>query len=508
MTSSPSNTTVMAAAAASHDEAASNNNNNNNNNKSPSASLPVSLSSPPPPPPPPLGSQMDVAVLDDYLHSLLLTKFLQSLDPLLQTFSSSSHNDNGNNNSHHDTVRTLRMILSSCLPAATLWMTHLQTPATKALGLQTVIVTDGRRSVGATKWKYIVWTALLPLGYQLLQRVVMEWQQQLPETNDDDDDDDSSRMVDHPDDAAQQNHHHQQRQQTRRIARERQYQLARRIVEIIQQGLPVVRLGLLLSLLFQPKGSTAGRNILPPRLSMVLSGLSFVTAAAAASSTSSSSSPATSPSATTTTTTTTTPSPAATMRPGLYVLYAHRRWLYEESLHTFRLVFGPLMTSLQDGRQWIEDGVARLTVRLLAPRLLMSAACSSRERNGLADNDTTLSTSVDQQACALCGKYPIIIPYETDACEHVFCYTCLWKATATTGNHNNIARRDYGSPLAWQQTQPSTAPAQALGTGYPCPTCRRTIRSSRPVSLQRYHPQQQTSPVTTQPTNATPSQPT
>lgn len=438
---------------------------------------------------PPLGAQMDVAVLDDYLHSLLLAKFLQSLDPLLQTLSGSgsgSGSSNNNEHNHYDTIRTIRMVLSSCLTAATLWMTHLQTPATKMLGLQTVITTTNNNnnsggggaavSVWATKWKYVIVSAVLPLCYQALQRVVVEMQHQDQHIHDDN---------------GEANH-----QTQRQIARRRQYQLARRMVQSVQQGIPLFKLGLLLSLLFQPKtnskerSATAPSMLLAPRLSMALSGLTFITATA-----SSSSSAAVEPSTSATsppTETTTAATPATSMtpsvaQPGFYVLYAHRRWLYEESMQTFRLVFGPLVASLQDGRELVEDCMSRL-VGLLVPRILMAPSSTARNLCSIA----SATASVDQ-SCSLCAKYPITIPYETDVCEHIFCYACLWKATSNKGRNDNLrlSPPTITSRQHQQKREGETTPQEPThGTGYLCPTCHQRIRNTRPVTFQRYHRQQ------------------
>ena len=406
------------------------------------------------PPPPPLGSQLDVAMLDNYLHSLLLTKFLQSLDPLVQILmNSGGRHDTLSQQQHHDTLRTLRIMLSSCLPALTLWMTHLQTPATKALGLQAVMIpsknSGSQRSADgdalATKWKYIFFTALLPLCYQILQRIVVDMQQQQQQQQNEVEE----TFTDSQDEAQ----HHR-----RRLAQERQYQVARRMVQNIQQGIPVFKLGLLISLLFRPKSKRQSPTTLTPSLSMALSGVAFMTAAARSSS-----------SLEDTTTTTTSPQQ---QQPGLYVLYAHRRWLYEESLQTFRLVFGPLLSSLRDWRQLLEEGVGRVA-QVMVSRLI---ALSIMSRD-LAVEDDRIPV---EQACSLCGKHPMVIPYETDACQHIFCYTCLWSKS------NSIISRE---PVMGHQEQ--TGP-ETLGTGYPCPTCRKLIRSSRPVPMRRYqHHQQQ-----------------
>ena len=149
---------------------------------------------------PPLAYQLDAPVLDEYLHSLLLTQFLSSLDPL-------------HNNNSHETKRRLRTLLSALLPVATLWMTQAQTPATKAVGLKTIL-TSPQSSVRATLWKYTALTAILPLLYDALQRFVLKIQEERRLEEEDGDGDLEAEQ--------------------HRIARERQYTLSTAIVKAIE----------------------------------------------------------------------------------------------------------------------------------------------------------------------------------------------------------------------------------------------------------------------------------
>ncbi|CAB9531171.1 expressed unknown protein [Seminavis robusta] len=359
----------------------------------------------------PLGAQLDVSILDDYLHSLLLQQFLSSMDPL---FAPSVVK--------HETLRTIRMILAALLPAATLWTTQLQTPGTKAVGLRTVMA--GSSSVVATKVRYILVTALLPLGYQILQRWMVHLQEQQQQEDTTENEDTTTEQ--------------------QRIGRQRKYHLIRNISKWVEHGLPICKLGLLLSLLWQPRQQQQSSS-LPPRLSMILAGVSFMSAATA--STTAASTDSSSPDLSTT-----------SRHPRFYVLYAHRRWLMEESLQTVRLVFGPAMTSL---REWRHVFYAQLQ------RFLRSWTPTRRH---LSNTDDTNSLDVP---CALCGKKPIAIPYETDGCSHVFCYVCLWSHVS---KHNNTVSSSF---------RPFTT-TTATVQGSPCPVCQQVIRSSRPVPLQRY----------------------
>ena len=175
-------------------------------------------------------------------------------------------------------------------------------------------------------------------------------------------------------------------------------------------------------------------------------------------------------------------------------MYAHRRWLYEESLQTLRLVFGPLMISLRDWRQLVEEGVARVAKlvvsKIISPSLDIISTPRSLASTG--DNGNSPELPVDQ-ACSLCGKYPIAIPYETDACQHIFCYTCLWSKTTCRSISGTALSTSWGPSTGHeqqQQQQQRDSPVEVRGTGYPCPTCYRLIRSSRPVPMHRYHQRQ------------------
>jgi Pex2 / Pex12 amino terminal region/Zinc finger, C3HC4 type (RING finger) len=341
--------------------------------------------------PPPLGAQWDVFGLDEYLYSLLLGQFLETMDPLIGSWPGGSHQK-------HERLRTLQSILGACLPAATLWSSQLQTPGTKAVGLRTVMTHES--SVKRTKIKYILVTVVIPLAYQFLQRYVVQLQHQQHQDN----------TPLQQQQQQQQDNPCQEDYELRRIARQRRYQVARQLCQWVELGMPLCKLALLLSMLWQPQISESSQStVLPPRISMILAGLSFVNASQAND------------------------APATTSTHGrFYVSYAHRRWVMEESLHTFRLVFGPVLTAFQESKQMFQSTVQRL---------LLAASPPPPD-----------STPLDAP-CPLCGKHPIVIPYETDACDHIFCYTCVWQATRKTST---------------------------------CPVCRQAMQSSRPVTLQRY----------------------
>jgi len=113
--------------------------------------------------------------------------------------------------------------------------------------------------------------------------------------------------------------------------------------------------------------------------------------------------------------------------------------------------------------------VARMSASLLMPLQISHSG----------QNDTHDTTTAVEQACLLCRKYPIVVPYETDACRHLFCYTCLWEASSAKQRPGSLMRRS-------NSKQHQENASKRIGTGYPCPTCRKLIRASRPVPLHRY----------------------
>ena len=181
-------------------------------------------------------------------------------------------------------------------------------------------MTSSENSAAVTKWKYIALVSIMPLFHNVLQGLVFKLQE---------------RHRNEGDGIAGEEEEEQIMSQ-RRLARERQYALANGILKLIKLGLPLCKLGLLLSMLWKPKEQNYA-----PRLSMFLAGLGFLTATSGSS-----------PSITEST--------GETWPPKLYVLYAHRRWLYEESLQTFKTIFTPLLFSLQEWRQFLEAGYVSL----------------------------------------------------------------------------------------------------------------------------------------------------
>jgi len=423
--------------------------------------------------------QWDVPLLDEYLYSLLLTRFWSSLDPLLQQW---MVNGNGIRSQTFPLRMYLKILLSAIVPAATIWSTHIQTPATKALGIRAVLTPtaatsgDAQAVIRATKWRYIVFTVVFPLIYQLLQRYVMDAEQQQHQqeqqqaqsaarNNNSHEGESNQNLIlnDHDDEAAAA----AEQERIQRQAQHRRLWVAQKIVQAVQKALPALKLGLLLSMLVGPthsataSASAQGNPLwnLPPSWPMVLAGLQYVTAP---------------PSSTATT--------GGNFPPRLFVLYAHRRWLYEESMQTFRVVFGPLITGMREVQQYLQQAFtfSNTYMSRSIPRLflqLQRRILSSQQQSAIQNEDTLLL--VEEQSCGFCGKKPIVIPYDSNACSHVFCYTCLWKAANDNDNNNTTTTSS-------SSTTDNENEAVTMGTGFPCPKCHESIQSSRPIPLQRY----------------------
>ena len=88
---------------------------------------------------------------------------------------------------------------------------------------------------------------------------------------------------------------------------------------------------------------------------------------------------------------------STTLPKHLNVLYAHQRWLYEETLACVHAI-SPIWT-------W-DDLTRQYNTRLQwwKPR----------------------HTTSSSNACPICQTTPITIPYMTN-CQHTYCYTCLWQ---------------------------------------------------------------------------------
>lgn len=87
---------------------------------------------------------------------------------------------------------------------------------------------------------------------------------------------------------------------------------------------------------------------------------------------------------------------STTLPKHLNVLYAHRRWLYEETIACICAI-SPIWTFNDMTRWWN-------SLHLWRPR----------------------HTTSSSNACPICQTTPITIPYMTN-CQHTYCYTCLWQ---------------------------------------------------------------------------------
>lgn len=396
--------------------------------------------------PPSLGKQWDSLQLDEYLYSLLWTKFVSSFDPLLEEHNNSS-----------STKSLLRSLSRALITAATLLMTQTQSPGVKSLGLRSAMAATNYNNPQLVKWKYIFLAAIAPFGYQLLQQWMIQLQEQILDLEEN----------------SNASPEEEEKEEQVRIARQRRYQVLRTIVRGVEQGLPMLKLGFLLSVLAVKPGKDNSASSWwiqsLPSLTMALSGLQYTTAPPLIS---------TNTGDNTNTETTTSNYYSSDDSVRLHVLYAHRRWLYEESIQTLRIVFSPLLGLLRDTQGFLSTLIQRLMLQtrhqllhiyqgqpFLAERCTGSGTGAGANINNSSDAATTPSRSSDQQSCAICGTQPIAIPYETDApCDHIFCYVCLWNAASA------------------RSRSISSSSSSRLGSfGFPCPICRANIRISRPL---------------------------
>jgi hypothetical protein len=152
-----------------------------------------------------------------------------------------------------------------------------------------------------------------------------------------------------------------------RIGIQRRRDISKRMVNVVEQYLPPIHLALLLSWWT----SKTPHNTLP----LLLSGLSYV---------------------------------SVTAPQHLNVIYAHRRWMYEELIQCLRVV----SPSWEDITRLFS--VVWVPRRRRDPKLLVGSTPSTIP--------TTTTTPI---CCPSCQTTPITIPYITN-CQHIYCYTCLW----------------------------------------------------------------------------------
>lgn len=306
-----------------------------------------------------VATALDIPQADDYLLSLLLPRGLS----LFQFSAPSTANRK----------RVLELVIKMLLQGATLYATALQTPATRALGLQLVedsaeggaVKGQPRMMRPETMVKWMVLSVILPRIYELVEL----WLGQARDA--------SSHSG--------WNSLEEQSQQPQRslaeIAMERRIQVARRVLDFFKRTVPLLRVCTLLSFWKSSRSTTSSRRFVAPGLAVLLAGLQY-----------------------------------QRIRPvqRIHVAFAHRRWLYEEFIRTLQVAspassLGELV-SLYDGLlEPLKSLLTKLKHRLLPVR------------------PTT-------ERCLLCGLDPMRIPCVTN-CGHVFCYTCLWTATAERHTH-------------------------------------------------------------------------
>lgn len=165
--------------------------------------------------------------------------------------------------------------IQALIQASTLWLTSGQTPATSALGLRTIDTSSPDSSSSRPgRAKGVKWIVLSVLLPTVYRQLRLWYENSSTNSND-------------------YNH-----DSVTRLARERQRMVVGKILETIDRTVPALRLYALLAWWMGKRGAA-------PTLAMTLAGLSF----------------------------TSTRPPQR-----LHVNFAHRRWLYEEIMRTFRLL--------------------------------------------------------------------------------------------------------------------------------------------------------------------------
>ena len=275
--------------------------------------------------------QLDVFDLDDYIYSLF------QIDDLFRYFRQTSH-----------IYRWLEWLKPVILPSLTILWTRGQTPGAKALNLQLSSTLDTSRPhhhnmsnmqqqpfvASLQILLHLFLSVGIPNFYDKLQR--SWWQRQSP---------DSSITAAHGSEFLGRDV--PTNTSLERRARQRKQHVIRLLFHTIDTILPLIRLGLLLSIWRSLSDPNSKSQVLPPSLSLLISGLRYY--------------PLPNPiNASTSTPERNDPNLAATsISPLLNVLFGHRRWLQQETTRFFPLLITPLLHSSQETQTLIHEYCAR-----------------------------------------------------------------------------------------------------------------------------------------------------
>ena len=237
-----------------------------------------------------MAEMLDIPMLDEYLHTLLLPQ----VDGMLQYLP----------------WKAPAAIKIALLQFATLWISQGQTPATRALKLELALSSPSsaprpkkRQPMVSLVHQRLIVYGILSIGLpRLYQYIRDKWMQQ------------RQRPESIPEDETS----------IQRLARERRVQTVETMFRMVDTVVPMIRLSLLLSCwsLYSRKKTT-----LTPNLAMWLVGWQY---------------------------TYTRSSPNHGGRQPLHVLHAHRRWLQEEGMRLVPMLITPLWNTCQESRDYLQ----------------------------------------------------------------------------------------------------------------------------------------------------------
>jgi len=147
----------------------------------------------------------------------------------------------------------------------------------------------------------------------------------------------------------------------------------------------------------------------------------------------------------------------------LFVLYAHRRWFHKETTELLWNKIGKGLLAIHGDTSALCASVVealRNEWRMRTVRWsyrLQSAWENLRQRQLPAASSEPCQETNDDEACALCGTNPVVVPYRlAECCGKVACYVCLWERLAAT--------------------MPKTST-----TKLPCPICGQFVEKCEPA---------------------------
>jgi hypothetical protein len=151
----------------------------------------------------------------------------------------------------------------------------------------------------------------------------------------------------------------------------------------------------------------------------------------------------------------------------LFVLYAHRRWFHKEATELLWNKIGKGLLAIHGDTSAMCASVAealrnewRMRTVRWSYRFYNAWENLRQHHLPVASSEPCRETNDDDEACALCGTNPVVVPYRlAECCGKVACYVCLWERLAVT------------MPRTYETST----------TKLPCPICGQFVEKCEPA---------------------------